>query len=146
MTPKQIKGEIPADDLRKDIWAMYDTMLAAALTNTAFMVLDRPNPISGMHAFGPVLDERFSSYVGRRAIAQAHGMTAGELAKMFVGEGWIREATNGSELALEVVKMDGWRREMMWVDTGLPWVMPSPSTLGYSSTSGLRNGGYLDAD
>lgn len=106
---------------------MYDTMLAAALSNATFVVLDRPNPLSGKEAFGPVLDENYSSYVGRRAIAQAHGMTAGELASMFVGEGWIQDATNGSDLTLEVVRMKGWEREMSWEDTGLPWVMPSPS-------------------
>ena len=108
---------------------MYDTMVAAALTNTTYMVLDRPNPITGLNAFGPVLDDKkYNTYVGRRAIAQAHGMTAGELAKMFVGEKWIQETANGSDLVLEVIKMDGWQRKMTWADTGLPWVMPSPST------------------
>ena len=122
-------------------------MLASALTNTTFMVLDRPNPIGGTHAFGPVLDEEFASYVGRRAIAQAHGMTAGELARMFVGEGWIREATNGSELELEVVRMKGWRREMRWEDTGLPWVMPSPSKHHYLCVALLEGeGGWMHAD
>lgn len=109
-------------------WAMYDTMVAEALTNTTYMVLDRPNPITGLNAFGPVLDQtKYNSYVGRRAIAQAHGMTSGELAKMFVGEKWIQEAANGSELALEVVQMEGWERWMTWADTGLPWVIPSPN-------------------
>lgn len=103
-------------------------MVAEALTNTTYMVLDRPNPITGLNAFGPVLDQtKYNSYVGRRAIAQAHGMTSGELAKMFVGEKWIQEAANGSELALEVVQMEGWERWMTWADTGLPWVIPSPS-------------------
>lgn len=106
---------------------MYDTMVAAALTNTTFVVLDRPNPITGMNAFGPVLNETYASYVGRRPIAQAHGMTSGELATMFSGEGWIQQAANGSEPRLEVVKMRGWKRWMAWKDTGLPWVMPSPS-------------------
>lgn len=106
---------------------MYDTMVAAAVTNTTFIVLDRPNPITGMNAFGPVLNETYASYVGRRPIAQAHGMTSGELATMFSGEGWIQQAANGSELRLEVVKMRRWKRWMAWKDTGLPWVMPSPS-------------------
>lgn len=111
----------------EDTWAMYDTMVAAALTNVSFMVLDRPNPIKGTNAFGPVLNESYASYVGRRPIAQAHGMTSGELAKMFVGEGWISEAANGSTVSLEVIQMSGWKRSMRWEDTGLPWVMPSPS-------------------
>ena len=110
-----------------DTWAMYDTMLAAALTNTKFVVLDRPNPITGLNALGPVLNESYSSYVGRKPIAQAHGMTSGELARMFVGQGWIKQDTNGSDLTLEVVKMDGWERHMSWADTGLHWVLPSPS-------------------
>uniref|UniRef100_A0A093XMK4 Uncharacterized protein YbbC n=2 Tax=Talaromyces marneffei PM1 TaxID=1077442 RepID=A0A093XMK4_TALMA len=108
-------------------WAMYDTMVAAAIANASFVVLDRPNPITGLNAFGPVLNESYASYVGRRPIAQAHGMTTGELASMFVGEKWIQEAANGSELTLEVISMKGWKRSMAWKDTGLPWVMPSPN-------------------
>ncbi|KAH6879871.1 hypothetical protein B0T10DRAFT_566044 [Thelonectria olida] len=109
------------------IWAMYDTMVAAALSNVSFVVLDRPNPITGL--FGPVLNESFvNSYVGRRAIAQVHGMTAGELAKMFVGEGWIKDSAGGTDLkSLNVIKMKGWDRHMRFEDTGLPWVIPSPN-------------------
>lgn len=90
--------------------------------------MDRPNPIAGLNAFGPVLNETFvSSYVGRRAIAQAHGMTTGELARMFVGEGWISEAADGASLSLDVIQMENWERWMRFQDTGLPWVMPSPN-------------------
>ena len=109
------------------IWAMHDTMVAAAASNTSFMVLDRPNPITGLNAFGPVLDRGYSSYVGRQPIAQSHGMTAGELAKMFAGEGWIKHEANGSEIDLKVVQVQGWKRWMTWRDTGLPWVPPSPN-------------------
>jgi uncharacterized protein YbbC (DUF1343 family) len=117
-----------------DIWAMYDTMVAAALKDARFVVLDRPNPITGLNAFGPVLNESYvTSYVGRRAIAQAHGMTAGELAKMFVGEGWIKEASGGKKLDLQVVEMKKWKRSMAWKDTGLPWVIPSPSKLCFKT-------------
>lgn len=108
-------------------WAMHDTMVAAAITNVSYVVLDRPNPITGLEAFGPVLNTSYASYVGRQPIAQAHGMTSGELAKMFVGEGWIRKVTNGTDVKLEVVEMQGWKRDMTWKDTGLPWVMPSPN-------------------
>lgn len=109
---------------------MYDTMVAAAMSNISYVVLDRPNPLTGMNAFGPVLNESFvNSYVGRRAIAQAHGMTAGELAKLFVGEGWIKETAGGADLdALTVIPMKGWKRSMTYEETGLPWVIPSPST------------------
>ncbi|EFW99753.1 hypothetical protein CMQ_71 [Grosmannia clavigera kw1407] len=110
-------------------WAMYDSMVAAAMSNISYVVLDRPNPITGLNAFGPVLNESFvNSYVGRRAIAQAHGMTAGEMAKMFVGEGWIKESAGGLDLpSLNVVEMKGWKRSMDFVDTKLPWVLPSPN-------------------
>ncbi len=111
-----------------DVWAMYDAMTASAATNTTFIVLDRPNPITGLNAFGPVLNESFiNSYVGRRAIAQAHGMTVGELAKLFVGQGWINEASNGSEPNLDVITMKHWSRSMPFQKTGLPWVFPSPN-------------------
>lgn len=107
---------------------MYDTMIAAAKTNVTFTVIDRPNPITGLDAFGPVLNESFiTSYVGRRPIAQAHGMTVGELASMFVGEGWISEAADNSSLSLEVIKMKNWRRSMTFEQTGLPWALPSPN-------------------
>lgn len=109
---------------------MYDTMVAAALSGASYVVLDRPNPITGVDAFGPVLNESFvNSYVGRRSIAQSHGMTIGELAEMFVGEGWIQDSAGGEALkSLEVIKMKGWSRGMTFDDTGLPWVIPSPST------------------
>lgn len=102
-------------------------MVAAAIANASLVVVDRPNPITGLNAFGPVLNESYASYVGRRPIAQAHGMTTGELASMFVGEKWIKQAANGSDLTLEVIPMQGWKRSMTWTDTRLPWVMPSPS-------------------
>lgn len=107
--------------------AMRDTMVAAALANASFVVLDRPNPITGLNPVGPVLNRTASSYVGREPIAQAHGMTSGELAKMFVGEGWIELAANVSGPSLEVVQMQGWQRSMPWKQTGLPWVLPSPN-------------------
>lgn len=107
---------------------MYDAMIAAAKANASFVVIDRPNPITGLDAFGPVLNETFiTSYVGRRAIAQAHGMTTGELARMFIGEEWISEAADGADLSLEVIQMENWERWMTFHDTGLPWVLPSPN-------------------
>jgi uncharacterized protein YbbC (DUF1343 family) len=120
----------------EDTWAMYDTMVAAAASNVSYVVLDRPNPLTGLDAFGPVLNESYvTSYVGRRAISQAHGMTSGELANMFVGEGWIQQAANTSTiLDLSVISMEGWERSMTYEQTGIPWVIPSPSKV----TSSLR--------
>lgn len=107
------------------IWSMLDSMEGAALANVPFVVLDRPNPLSGTDAFGPVLQERFSSFVGRLPLPLMHGMTVGELANLF-NEEFIPYRT-GARAELQVISMQGWHREMYYEDTGLPWVMPSPN-------------------
>ncbi|GGV11681.1 hypothetical protein GCM10010275_60710 [Streptomyces litmocidini] len=103
------------------IWTLYDCMAAAALAGKRFVVLDRPNPVTGRAALGPVLDRAFATFVGREPIAQAHGMTVAELAKLFDGE------FLAAPLALETVRMTGWRRTEFFDATGLPWVPPSPN-------------------
>ncbi|MFF4188358.1 exo-beta-N-acetylmuramidase NamZ domain-containing protein [Streptomyces sp. NPDC001691] len=103
------------------IWTLYDCMEAAALAGKRFVVLDRPNPVTGRAAYGPVLDPAFATFVGREPIAQAHGMTAAELARLFDAEflgGKVRPTTVG---------MSGWRRSAFFDTTGLPWVPPSPN-------------------
>ncbi|MEW1655418.1 DUF1343 domain-containing protein [Streptomyces sp. NPDC093707] len=107
------------------IWTLYDCMVAAALAGLRFVVLDRPNPVTGRAATGPVLDRRYSSFVGREPIAQAHGMTVTELARLFNGEFVPRSA--GRPVELETVAMTGWRRADFFDATGLPWVPPSPN-------------------
>ena len=97
------------------IWSMYTAMQAAP--NLDFLVLDRPNPIGG-RANGPQLDPAYASGVGLKPIVQQHGMTVGELARFFKGE-------FGLTTGLEVVDVQGWRRDQL--DTGLPWVPPSPN-------------------
>ncbi|MER5634261.1 exo-beta-N-acetylmuramidase NamZ family protein [Streptomyces nitrosporeus] len=104
------------------IWTLYDCMEAAALAGKRFVVLDRPNPVTGRAASGPVLDPAFATFVGRREIAQAHGMTVAELALLFAGE-FLAERP----VELEVVRMSGWRRSDFFDATGLPWVPPSPN-------------------
>ncbi|MEU9362381.1 DUF1343 domain-containing protein [Streptomyces sp. NPDC048301] len=104
------------------IWTLYDCMEAAALAGKRFVVLDRPNPMTGRAALGPVLDPAFSSFVGRREISQAHGMTVAELALLFNAE-FLAERP----VELEIVKMSGWRREDFFDASGLPWVPPSPN-------------------
>lgn len=95
-------------------------MEAAAEQGIPFVVLDRPNPIGGMAVEGNVLDEEFRSFVGAYALPIRHGLTFGELARL------INEAYGiGAELI--VVPMDGWRRDMYFWDTGMPWVQPSPN-------------------
>ncbi len=103
------------------IWTLYDCMVAAALAGKRFVVLDRPNPVTGRAALGPVLDRAFATFVGREPIAQAHGMTVAELARLFNGEFLARP------VALETVRMTGWRRGEFFDATGLPWVPPSPN-------------------
>ncbi|MFE3514358.1 exo-beta-N-acetylmuramidase NamZ domain-containing protein [Streptomyces sp. NPDC059166] len=104
------------------IWTLYDCMEAAALAGKRFVVLDRPNPMTGRAALGPVLDPAFSSFVGRREISQAHGMTVTELALLFNAE-FLAERP----VELEIVKMSGWRRDDFFDASGLPWVPPSPN-------------------
>ncbi|SDH23650.1 Uncharacterized conserved protein YbbC, DUF1343 family [Lentzea fradiae] len=97
------------------IWTLYTAMDAAA--GLDFIVLDRPNPIGG-DAAGPQLDPAYATFVGLKPIVQQHGMTVGELARLFQGE-------FGLATRLEVVDVRGWRRDQL--DTGLPWVPPSPN-------------------
>ncbi|MFF4016749.1 exo-beta-N-acetylmuramidase NamZ domain-containing protein [Streptomyces sp. NPDC001843] len=103
------------------IWTLYDCMEAAALAGKRFVVLDRPNPVTGRSALGPVLHREFASFVGRQPIAQTHGMTVAELARLFDGE------FLGGRVDLETVPMTGWRRSEFHDATGLPWVPPSPN-------------------
>jgi uncharacterized protein YbbC (DUF1343 family) len=107
------------------IWTLYAAMTAAAKAGLSFVVLDRPNPIGG-RARGPVLRDGFTSGVGQDEIAQAHGMTAGEIARFFHGE--FLPTVAGRRLEeLRVVRMRGWRAGMLYPDTGLPWILPSPN-------------------
>ncbi|GGT41033.1 hypothetical protein GCM10010271_51290 [Streptomyces kurssanovii] len=103
------------------IWTLFDCMQAAALSGKRFVVLDRPNPVTGRAALGPVLDKAFATFVGREPISQAHGMTVAELALLFNGEFLSRP------VELDIVRMSGWRRGDFFDDTGLPWVPPSPN-------------------
>ncbi|MFF8452315.1 exo-beta-N-acetylmuramidase NamZ domain-containing protein [Streptomyces leeuwenhoekii] len=103
------------------IWTLYDCMEAALLAGKRFVVLDRPNPVTGRAALGPVLHEEFATFVGRRPIAQAHGMTVAELARLFNGEFLT------APVPLETVRMSGWRRSDFYDASGLPWVPPSPN-------------------
>ena len=97
-------------------------MEACAEADVEFVVLDRPNPLGGERVEGPMVDEAFRSFVGQWNIPYAYGMTCGELARMINGEGWIRKPCK-----LTVIPMDGWRRSMVWRDTGLRWVPSSPN-------------------
>lgn len=99
-------------------------MEAAAEHHIPFIVLDRPNPIRGTWVEGFNRDDSLRSFVGLQPIVMAHGMTIGELAKMYNEEGWLK---NGVKADLKVVKMEGWKRTMWYDQTGLKWVRPSPN-------------------
>ncbi|MFF0792524.1 exo-beta-N-acetylmuramidase NamZ domain-containing protein [Streptomyces spiralis] len=103
------------------IWTLYDCMEAAALAGRRFVVLDRPNPVTGREALGPVLHKEFATFVGRQPISQAHGMTVAELARLFNGE------FLATSVPLETVLMTGWKRSEFYDASGLPWVPPSPN-------------------
>ncbi|MFG2476890.1 exo-beta-N-acetylmuramidase NamZ domain-containing protein [Streptomyces fagopyri] len=103
------------------VWTLYDCMEAASLAGKRFVVLDRPNPVTGRAALGPVLHREFASFVGRQPIAQAHGMTVAELARLFNAEFLTKP------VALDTVQMSGWKRSDFYDATGLPWVPPSPN-------------------
>jgi uncharacterized protein YbbC (DUF1343 family) len=99
---------------------MAYAMEEAAAHGLPFVVLDRPNPITGLHVEGPVLSEDLISFVGYAPIPLRHGMTMGELALYFNDELGI-----GADLT--VIPMQGWRREQWYDATGLLWVNPSPN-------------------
>ena len=133
-------GEIrePTADMLRDIDVlMYDvqdvgarpytrvstmalSMKAAAAKGIPFAVLDRPNPIGGVIVEGPVLDPAFASFVGMYPIPLRHGMTVGELARLY-------NTRFGIGATLHVVPVEGWRRDMMLDVTGLRYIPPSPN-------------------
>lgn len=96
-------------------------MEACGQAGIEFIVLDRPNPLGGDRVEGPLVADGFQSFVSRWNVPYVYGLTCGELARMINGEGWI---TNRCKLT--VVPMRGWKRSMVWHDTGLPWVPTSP--------------------
>src|SRR5580765_7094232 len=102
------------------IYTMANCLHAAGRHGVPVIVCDRPNPIGGVEVEGPMLEPGFESFVGQYPIPMRHGMTVGELAQLF-NERFRLGAT------LEVVQMEGWRREQYWDQTGAPWVMPSPN-------------------
>jgi uncharacterized protein YbbC (DUF1343 family) len=101
--------------------------IAAARARIEMVVLDRPNSLTGSHIEGNVLDPAFASFVGVHPVTVRHGLTVGEFARLFAAERGLPEPM--------VVTMDGWRRDMWFDDTGLPWVQPSPNLPTLDSVS-----------
>ena len=101
-------------------YTMANCLRAGRTHGVTVIVCDRPNPIGGTAVEGPVLEPGLESFVGQFPIPMRHGLTIGELARLFNDHFGI-----GADL--EVVRMTGWRRPMHWDRTRLPWVMPSPN-------------------
>lgn len=102
------------------IYTMANCMRAAKKFGKKMIVCDRPNPINGNDLDGNITEDAFKSFVGQFEMPTRHGMTTGELAMMF-------NEHFGIGCELEVIKMEGWQREMWGDETGLPWVLPSPN-------------------
>ena len=102
------------------VWTMALAMRSAAENGKDFIVLDRPDPIGGALVQGNVLDTAYATFVGLHPVPMRHGMTAGEMAQLV-------NAEFGIGARLHVVPVDGWRRDVYYDDTGLPWVAPSPN-------------------
>jgi uncharacterized protein YbbC (DUF1343 family) len=126
--PAQLKDlDVLVCDLQ-DVGSRYYTfaytiafaMQACAEVGITCMVLDRPNPIGGELIEGNDVLPAFKSFVGEYPLANRHGLTLGELALLF-------KELDHSKCKLEVVWMQNWRRSMLFADTGLPWVLPSPN-------------------
>lgn len=121
-------------------------MEAAAENGIEFIVLDRPNPLGGLHVEGNVVEDDCVSFVSQFRIPYIYGLTCGELAKMLNGE---RMLANCVQCKLTVIKMKGWKRKMTFADKGLPWIASSPHipqalTAWYYPTTGIVGElGYL---
>jgi uncharacterized protein YbbC (DUF1343 family) len=102
------------------IYTMANCLIGAQKAGLPVVVLDRPNPIGGVAVEGPMLDPGFESFVGQYPIPMRHGMTIGELARLF-------NEHFGIGAKLEVVAMKGWSREQYLDQTSAAWVLPSPN-------------------
>jgi uncharacterized protein YbbC (DUF1343 family) len=117
------------------VWTMALAMSACGGAGVPVIVLDRPNPLGGSAVEGNLPDPAFASFVGLYPLPVRHGMTIGELA-IYLNHQYRLGC------ALTVVPMQGWRRGMLWEDTGLPWVAPSPN-MPTPDTARVYPGGCL---
>lgn len=101
------------------ISTMVNVMVACKPLNIPYFVLDRPNPITGLHAEGKVLEGEFTSFVGIHPMPTRHGLTMGELALFIAADLAIPSPT--------VIRCEGWTRDIWWDETDLPFVYPSPN-------------------
>jgi uncharacterized protein YbbC (DUF1343 family) len=127
-TEEQLRGldalVIDLQDVGSRYYTFQATMLfcleAAARQKLRVLVLDRPNPLGGAIVEGPLLRSGYESFVGIHPLVTRHGMTIGELARLY-------QAERNLSVELEVIPCEGWRRDWDFDQTGLPWVLPSPN-------------------
>lgn len=116
----------------QDVGARFYTFIStialalegAAENNVPVLILDRPNPIRGVSFDGPIRDASLKSFVGWMPIPVTHGMTVGELARMWNDE---KQLLNGVQARLGILPLSGWKRSMWFDETGLEWIPPSPN-------------------
>jgi uncharacterized protein YbbC (DUF1343 family) len=145
-TPEQIK-DIDAfvydiQDVGTRFYTYITTLMyvleAAGKADKSVYVLDRPNPAGGVLIEGPVLKGKYTSFIGACPIPIRYGLTAGELAKMMQGEGWVPKGVD-----LHVITMENWRRSFFWDDTGLLWIPTSPNIPSAESAIAFPGTGLL---
>ena len=144
-TPEMLKDvDVIVYDLQEvggRTWTYVSTMAlsmqAAARKKIPFVVLDRPNPIGGEIVEGALLDPKFRSFVGMYPIPARHGMTVGELAKLF-------NEKYGIGADLMVVRVTGWQRSQWQDQTGLPWVNPSPNLRSLAALTSYPGSVYFE--
>ena len=137
-TPKMLEGvDIVLYDIQDVGCRSYTfistlglVMRACARLEIPVMVLDRPNPLGGRKVEGALVRDGFHSFVSQYKIPYIYGLTVGELA-MLINEQGLNCSQDGKQPSLKcellVVPMQGWERDMLYIDTGLPWVAPSPN-------------------
>ena len=160
-TPEMLKGvDVMVYDIQDVGTRSYTfistlglVMRACAEQDIEVMVLDRPNPLGGLKVEGGCVEPGFFSFVSEFSIPYVYGLTVGELAGLINEEG-LNCGVEGKEKPLKcrlsVIPMRGWERSMLYRDTGLPWILPSPnipseaSALGYPSAGIAGEFGYLN--
>ena len=121
-------------------------MRACAAADIEVMVLDRPNPLGGLKVEGCYVEPGFHSFVSEFKIPYVYGLTVGELA-MLINEEGLNCGEKGDQEPLKckltVVPMEGWTRDMLYIDTGLPWILPSPNIPDPQSAIGYPSAGII---
>ena len=121
-------------------------MRACATEGIEVMVLDRPNPLGGLKVEGCYVEPGFHSFVSEFKIPYVYGLTVGELAQLINEEG-LNRGEKGDQAPLKckltVIPMEGWTRDMLYVDTGLPWILPSPNIPDPQSAIGYPSAGII---